>query len=345
MALSERPYVLNYWANALIDQGAAGADAKALPLYREAVRLKPTFWIGYNNIMSALFGLGDEEGVVRAGNQLLIAAGGRPGRAPELYYQNYDQMVWDLPAVHAEMLADADAHGGVGTAAVSGGAEYLSVAQIEVLMHDVAAAALRLQTTPVDPGNIPDVAEAAMDRALLAEERGDLAAAAGAWDAYAAAYANPTVSTNNPNYICFAAVTYEKTGQSAKADAALAAVGALRFVDCDRFRGDVLDLRGDWAGAQAWYATAVKLAPDVPSGYYSWGLALARHGDLNAAAAKLEEANQKGPHWADPLKAWGDVLERQGKTAEALAKYDEALKYAPKWQQLQQARAAAARQS
>lgn len=345
VALSERPYVLNYWANALVDEGAAGADAKALPLYREAVRLKPDFWIGYNNIMNALFGLGDEEGVVRAGKQLLKAAGGRPGRSSEIYYQNYDQTVWDLPAEHAELLADADAHGGVGTAAVSGGAEYLAVAQIEVLMHDVEAAALRLQTTPVDAGNIPDVAAAAMDRALLAEERGDLAAAAGAWDAYAAAYANPTVSTNNPNTICFAAVTYEKTGQSAKADAALAAVGALRFVDCDRFRGDVLDLRGDWAGAQAWYAKAVKLAPDVPSGYYSWGVALARHGDVNAAAAKLQEANQKGPHWADPLKAWGDVLERQGKTAEALAKYDEALQYAPKWQQLQQARAAAARQS
>ncbi len=72
-------------------------------------------------------------------------------------------------------------------------------------------------------------------------------------------------------------------------------------VQCDRFRGDVLNLRGDWSGAQAWYAKAVKLAPDVPSGYYSWGV--------------------------------------------ALAKYDEALQYAPKWQQLEQARAAAARQS
>jgi integrase len=23
---------------------------------------------------------------------------------------------------------------------------------------------------------------------------------------------------------------------------------------------------------------------------------------------KLKDANQRGPHWADPLKAWGDVL-------------------------------------
>jgi tetratricopeptide (TPR) repeat protein len=87
----------------------------------------------------------------------------------------------------------------------------------------------------------------------------------------------------------------------------------------------------------------VKLAPSIPAGYYSWGLALARHGDLDGAAAQFRDANQKGPHWADPLKAWGDVLLKQNKSKEALAKYDAALKYAPKWQQLQDARAQAAK--
>jgi hypothetical protein len=42
----------------------------------------------------------------------------------------------------------------------------------------------------------------------------------------------------------------------------------------------------------------------APAGYYSWGLALARHGDLDGAKAKFTDANQRGPHWADPLKAW-----------------------------------------
>jgi hypothetical protein len=50
------------------------------------------------------------------------------------------------------------------------------------------------------------------------------------------------------------------------------------------------------------------------------GVALAKHGDLDGAAAKLSEANRKGPHWADPLKAWGDVLVHQGKTKAALGK-------------------------
>jgi tetratricopeptide (TPR) repeat protein len=228
--------------------------------------------------------------------------------------------------------------------AVFTGAENLQVAQVEVQMHEVEAAALRLKTTPVDEKNLSDVAYAEFDRALLAEEGGDLKAAAREWDSFAVAYANPTVSTGNPPYICYAAVTYEKTGQPAKADAVLNAVGKLTLVDCYRFKGDVLDLRGDWLGAQAWYANAVKLAPSIPSGYYSWGVALAKHGDLEGAAAKLKDANQKGPHWADPLKAWGDVLASQGKTKEALAKYDAALKYAPNWKQLKEAREAVAKQ-
>jgi tetratricopeptide (TPR) repeat protein len=344
LAPGERPYVLNYWANAISGKGGDGAMAEALPLYRETVRLKPDFWIGYNNIMYALAGLGDEEGVVRVGEQMIKAAGGRPGRAPEYQYQNYDQEVWDLPASRAGQIADMETHGGIGTTGAAGGALNLAVAQLEVQMHDVEAAALRLKTTPVDEKNLGDVAAAANDRALLAEESGDLKAAAKEWDAFEVAYANPTISTSNPGYICYAAVTYEKTGQSAKADAALNPVGKLSLVDCYRFRGDILDLRGDWPAAQQWYAKAVKLAPSVPSGHYSWGVALARHGDLDAAAAKFRDANLKGPHWADPLKAWGDVLAKQGNPKGAVAKYDAALKYAPNWQQLKDARAAAAKQ-
>ena len=342
---SEKPYVLNYWANAIVDLGGEGAMREALPLWRETLRLKPDYWAGYNNVMFALNGLGDEEGLVRVGEQMMQAAGGRPGRASESMYQNYDETVWDLPAFRAEQIADIESHGGIGSTVGGTGTENLSVAEIEVQMHDVVAATLRLKTTPVDGKSLPEVAVAAFDRALLAEETGDLTAAAHEWDAYGTAYANPSVSTQNPSNICYSAVTYQKTGQPGKADAALNAAGKLTFVDCYRFRGDVLDLRGDWTGAQQWYAKAVQLAPSVPSGYYSWGLALARHGDPAGAAAKFKDANLKGPHWADPLKAWGDVLAAQGKIKEALGKYDAALKYAPNWQQLKEARVALGKQS
>ena len=58
-----------------------------------------------------------------------------------------------------------------------------------------------------------------------------------------------------------------------------------------------------------------------------------------------KDANQKGPHSADPLKAWGDMFANQCKVNDALAKHDEALKYAPNWKQLKEAREAAAKQS
>lgn len=50
---------------------------------------------------------------------------------------------------------------------------------------------------------------------------------------------------------------------------------------------------------------------------------------------KVNDANQRRPHWADPLKAWGDVLVKQDKTKEALA-VQRALKFAPNWKQLKE---------
>jgi tetratricopeptide (TPR) repeat protein len=179
-------------------------------------------------------------------------------------------------------------------------------------------------------------------RGRLAAEAGDAARAAMEMEAFGAAYADPAVSSNSPGFNCWIAPAEEAAGHPDKADAVLKTAGT--FVDCYRFRADILGGRGDWPGAQKAYANAVALAPDLPAAYYSWGVALANHGDLDGAAAKLKDANRRGPHWADPLKAWGDVLMKQGKTKDALAKYDEALKYAPNWKQLKEAREALTKQ-
>jgi tetratricopeptide (TPR) repeat protein len=161
-------------------------------------------------------------------------------------------------------------------------------------------------------------------------------------EAFQSGYVNPVVSTEYPSFNCSIAPVEEAAGHPDRADAVLKTAG--KYVDCYRFRGDMLDHRGDWAGAQKAYADAVALAPDLPAAYYSWGVALARHGDFNGAIGKLKDANRRGPHWADPLKAWGDVLVRHGKAKVALAKYDEALTYAPNWKQLKEAREAVAKQ-
>jgi tetratricopeptide (TPR) repeat protein len=345
VSVDDKALLLNYWGNSIAGLAGPNAPAEAMALHQEAVRVKPDYWTGSGNFAGDLAGLGDEEGGIKVYQQMIEIAGGRPGMAPEYEYSGYDGLVYNLSAERSEILSDLASTGGSSQVGFVG--DMLSIAQIDVQMHEVGTARMRLEAATWDPKSHPDVAGFHFTQALLAEEIGDLAAAAKSWDDYAAEYAVPLVHSAFPSSMCWAAPTYERTAQRAKADAALAApmkaVGISTYLDCYRFNGDVLDLRGDWAGAQQWYQKAVKLAPSFPAGYYSWGLALLKHGDLQGATEQLRLANRKGPNWADPLKAWGDVLMKQNNAKEALIKYDEALRYAPNWKQLKDAREAAAK--
>jgi tetratricopeptide (TPR) repeat protein len=334
---AERPRLLNGWALAI--QTTGGSTREALALYRAAVKLQPDFWVAHSNIMNSLMVLGDEEGAWRAGEDMRTAAGGRPGRAPETYYGNWDYLTWNLQPSLDGLVADAEANSGGGT---GGGAAGPVIADIQARLHDPEAADLALKTTKEDPHDPTIAALTHFVRGWLAAAAGDAAKAATEMEAFGNAYADPAESSNNPGFNCWIAAAAEAAGHPDKADAVLKTGGT--FVDCYRFRADILDGRGDWPGAQKAYADAVALAPDLPAAYYSWGVALAKHGDLDGATAKLKDSNQRGPHWADPLKAWGDVLVKQGKIKDALAKYDEALKYAPNWKQLKDVREAAAKQ-
>ena len=345
-SVDDQALLLNYWANSIAGLAGPNAGAEAMVLHREAVRIKPDYWTGYGNLANDLSILGDEEGAIQVLLQMMKIAGGRPGKAPESEYGGYDAAVYALQVERAAALSDLAATGGVSN--VGYAEPELSIAQLDVQLHEGDTARLRLKTAIWDPKSHTNMAGFLFTQALLAEEVGDLVTAAKLWDDYAAQYADRLVNTNSPSSMCWAAPTYEKTAQRAKADAALAAplkaVGISTYLDCYRFKGDVLDLRGDWAEAQQWYAKAVKLNPSSPAGHYSWALALLRHGDLAGSTEQLRLANQKGPSWADPLKVWGDLLVKQGNNKDALAKYDEALKFAPDWNALKDARADIAKQ-
>jgi tetratricopeptide (TPR) repeat protein len=333
----DRSVLLTRWA--LANDSSGGSTRESLELLQTAVNLQPDDWIARSNIMNDLMIVDDEEGAWRAGKDMLAAAGGRPGKAAEIYYQNWDYLTWNLPSWLEETRADAESNGGMGTGQSSAGP---SLADIYARLHDPGAAELSLKTTKEATGDLTIAAMTHFVRGRLAAEGGDARAAVTEMEAFGVDYANPAESTNNPGYNCWIAAAEEEAGRRDKADEVLRTGGS--FVDCKRFGADILSGRGDWGGAQKAYAEAVALAPDLPAAYYSWGVALAKHGDLANAEAMFVDANKRGPHWADPLKAWGDLLVKQGKTKDALAKYDEALRYAPNWKALNEAREALTKQ-
>ncbi len=317
-----------------IDPSPASMRA-ALDQVRQAIELSPDLQVAYADEMALLSQLGEEEAAWRAGKALSRTVNPYVGEV-------LGQLTWD------ERRADPIDLG-------------LYAAMVDVQRHDPSAAALALQTFLARQISLASDQNGALSnsnpgvhyvRGLLAEETGDVGQAADEMEAFRAAAATAWIagpgSISAWNARCWIAPIEEEAGHPDLADAAMheradeAARRGGHFVDCERFRGDILDHRGDWAGAQQAYAQAVALAPDLPAAYYSWGVALARHGDFGGAITKLQAANQRGPHWADPLKAWGDVLAKQGHWSDALTKYDEALKYAPNWAALKQARAAAA---
>lgn len=142
---ADRPFLLNVWADALQNVGAPVRDSAAL--YSEALRLKPDFWIAYNNLINVDALLGDEEGAWRLAQVMRRKAGGRPGRAPELLYQNVDVMTWNLLVWRAADVADLKSHAGVGTGV---GADALTIADVDARLHDPAEAELQLQTQQGD---------------------------------------------------------------------------------------------------------------------------------------------------------------------------------------------------
>ena len=102
--------------------------------------------------------------------------------------------------------------------------------------------------------------------------------------------------------------------------------------DCDlclRMRGRIDAAEKNYAGAAFWFARAADLAPSIPFAFTDWGQMLLAKGNTDEAIEKFELANQKGPHFADPLEGWGEALMAKNQSHLALAKFAEAEKYAP----------------
>jgi hypothetical protein len=141
-------------------------------------------------------------------------AGGRPGRAPETYYVNWDYLTWNLRAWLDPTVADAEANSGEGTGQGAAGRQ---IADTQARLHDPQAADLALKTTKEDPHDPTIAAMTHFVRGRRAAEAGDVASAAMEMEAYGAAYADPAVSSNNPGYNCWIAPAEEAAKHPDKA--------------------------------------------------------------------------------------------------------------------------------
>jgi tetratricopeptide (TPR) repeat protein len=96
----------------------------------------------------------------------------------------------------------------------------------------------------------------------------------------------------------------------------------------------VAELENQHARADWWFARASADAPSLPFANTQWGQVLLARGEPDAAIAKFTLANQKSPHFADPLEGWGEALMAKNQSHLAVAKFAEAEKYAPNWGRL-----------
>jgi tetratricopeptide (TPR) repeat protein len=108
----------------------------------------------------------------------------------------------------------------------------------------------------------------------------------------------------------------------------------LDCMSCVLMRGRIDEAIGNTKGAAYWYADAEKQARSLPMPDTYWGRMLLDQGRIDEAIDKFRSANQKGPHFADPLEMWGEALIDKNRSDLALAKFEEADKYAPNWGRL-----------
>jgi tetratricopeptide (TPR) repeat protein len=129
------------------------------------------------------------------------------------------------------------------------------------------------------------------------------------------------------------AYAHARTGDLARAEELLAPLAEDNAAGV-RMRAMVAELKGDHARADWWFARSEAQTPSLPLTDLWWGVSLLKRGQPDAAIEKFTLANQKGPHFADPLEGWGEALMAENRSDLALAKFEDANKYAPNWGRL-----------
>jgi hypothetical protein len=255
---------------------------------------------------------------------------------------------------YASAAADYETLAGSGLWGATPAFYYAQASWARALNHDIAWATADLaKAGPLDPAFYGHAARSG----YYAPPAYELAASRGDWPAAlaelrkvdamieAAKAAQPALGLMLPVLVRpLEARALARTGQAAAA-AALIATTPLDCYLCLRVRGEVAAAMKDWAGADRWYAEAVRQGPLIPFAYEEWGRARLARGDNAGAIADFRAAHRLEARFADALADWGDALAAGGQWGPAREKYDAALRLAPAWDELRRASAVAARRA
>ena len=144
----------------------------------------------------------------------------------------------------------------------------------------------------------------------------------------------PGLRTYQPSLIApLIAVAHAKLGQFHEAEAAISPTPADCY-PCLVARARIAELQGQRERAAWWFNRAAVAGPSLPFAFNEEGNALLGRGSPDQAISYFSIANNKSPHFADPLEMWGEALMAKNRSDLALAKFAEAEKYAPNWGRL-----------
>ena len=167
-------------------------------------------------------------------------------------------------------------------------------------------------------------------RHLALEQWPELLADAESSTAMAARW--PGLDTPNSPRI-YGALALAQLGRLDEGQARIAAT-PLDCYPCLRVRGRVAALGGDAAGADRWFAEAVRQGPSLPWAASEWAVVKLARGDAAGAIVLAQSAHKVSPRFPDPLEVWGEALLARGDPAGAATKFSEAAKLAPSWGRL-----------
>ena len=205
----------------------------------------------------------------------------------------------------------------------------LTIARINAALHEIRQAQADLaEFEPVTPYDQESFRSATL---MVRISAGDWAGVVAAADAVLADQELlPDKGVHRPIPRAQKAVALAHLVRMAEAQALVGGT-PLDCQPCVMARGEIAALARQTALADHWFGEAVKMAPSLPMASTAWGRVLLDRGQIDRAIAQFEIANQRGPHFADPLSWWGEALLKKGETRAALKKFREADRYAPRW--------------